>query len=297
MATNNWLIETNKKSMELASQCEKFLQEISSPFFSDSIIKGMEYMEFFYDSSYVLLSTQQELPKYCMSEVDDNGYFKDIVRQVPLSNPFWFIWSSQENHKHISHYASLNVCNGATIYWRGNNSLKSIQFSTSRNTSFSTASNFYLNNKEKLEGIAKILYNNVDSLLETIDDTPKARLNPDFKCNYDSTQFMSSSINFSPPSLAKKLMKNSLIFQGEEVSLSPTQEKCLYYLVRGKTAKETGHLLGIHYRTVEEHIERIKNKLGCRTKSDLIEKAFENDFIYFIPLDLANKMSQAHDMT
>ncbi len=75
----------------------------------------------------------------------------------------------------------------------------------------------------------------------------------------------------------------------EILSLSPSQEKCLYYLVRGKTAKETAHLLGIHYRTVEEHIERIKNKLGCRTKSDLIEKAFESGFIYFIPQSIAPK--------
>lgn len=71
-----------------------------------------------------------------------------------------------------------------------------------------------------------------------------------------------------------------------ELSLSQRQTECLFYLVRGKTAKHILRILGIDYRTVETHIFHIKNKLGCNTKEQLIEKAFESGIAYFVPKSL-----------
>ena len=42
-------------------------------------------------------------------------------------------------------------------------------------------------------------------------------------------------------------------------------------LVRGKTAKEIGRILGLSHRTVEHRIERMKLKLQASNKSHLIE--------------------------
>ena len=58
--------------------------------------------------------------------------------------------------------------------------------------------------------------------------------------------------------------------------LTKRENTCLFYMVRGKTAKEIAGLLFISKRTVEKHIEHIKNKFNCTTKSQLIEKVIEN---------------------
>lgn len=73
------------------------------------------------------------------------------------------------------------------------------------------------------------------------------------------------------------------------LNLSSRQEECLYYLIRGKTAGETARVLGIEEATVQQHIVRIKDKLKCHTKSDLIDRSFESGFVYFIPKSVLEK--------
>lgn len=46
------------------------------------------------------------------------------------------------------------------------------------------------------------------------------------------------------------------------------------YLVKGKTAQNIGDILCISRRTVESHIDHIKNKLNVSTRSQLIEKIY-----------------------
>lgn len=71
-----------------------------------------------------------------------------------------------------------------------------------------------------------------------------------------------------------------------QLPLSSRQKECLFLLTRGKTAKHIARILGIDHRTVETHIIHIKDKLRCNTREQLIEKAFESGFAYFIPKSL-----------
>ncbi len=55
------------------------------------------------------------------------------------------------------------------------------------------------------------------------------------------------------------------------VMLTPREQECLQLYRQGNTAKDTGRLLGISPRTVEYHLENIKQKYGCRNKRDLLK--------------------------
>ena len=63
------------------------------------------------------------------------------------------------------------------------------------------------------------------------------------------------------------------------LGLSTRQEEVLFYLVRGKTAKSIANVLHISVRTVESYLNDIKLKLGCNSKSELIEFAIYNGFL------------------
>jgi DNA-binding CsgD family transcriptional regulator len=65
--------------------------------------------------------------------------------------------------------------------------------------------------------------------------------------------------------------------------LTEKQEYCLFLLIRGKTVKEIAKVLSISPRTVESHIEALKIKLRCRSKSEIIEKAIMSGFLHYIP--------------
>lgn len=71
--------------------------------------------------------------------------------------------------------------------------------------------------------------------------------------------------------------------------LSPREQSCVFLLIRGKIAKEIAYILGISARTVEAHIESIKHKLGCNTKGQIIEKALDAGFLYYIPEEFLKK--------
>lgn len=68
-----------------------------------------------------------------------------------------------------------------------------------------------------------------------------------------------------------------------DITLPGRQSECLFFLLRGKTAKEIGKILGLSYRTVEGHIEQIKCKFDCSSKSELLEKAISYDYMNIIP--------------
>jgi DNA-binding CsgD family transcriptional regulator len=56
-----------------------------------------------------------------------------------------------------------------------------------------------------------------------------------------------------------------------DIHLSQRENEIMMHLSRGRTAKNIAIILGISYRTVENHIARIKNKFDCTTKSELID--------------------------
>jgi len=61
--------------------------------------------------------------------------------------------------------------------------------------------------------------------------------------------------------------------------LTQRQKECLYCLVQGMTIKQIATELTLSPRTVEHHIESIKNKLRCNSRSELIAKALKLQFI------------------
>jgi len=73
-------------------------------------------------------------------------------------------------------------------------------------------------------------------------------------------------------------------------NLTEREGHCLFYLVRGKTAKEISEKLNLSRRTVEQYTESIKIKFNCSKKSDLIEKAIQIGFVYILPRDFLQKI-------
>lgn len=69
----------------------------------------------------------------------------------------------------------------------------------------------------------------------------------------------------------------------DHLKLSSRELECLFYLLRGKTAKATAIILKISFRTVEQHISNLKLKFCCESKSQLIEAAMAKGYLYKIP--------------
>lgn len=72
-----------------------------------------------------------------------------------------------------------------------------------------------------------------------------------------------------------KINSNSIISN----RFTHRQAQCLYLLVKGMTAGQIADEIGLSKRTVESYTATLKDKLSCASKSELIKKAWELDFI------------------
>ena len=84
-----------------------------------------------------------------------------------------------------------------------------------------------------------------------------------------------------------KMSKGGVSYQfgehGDDDLFSKREKECLFYLMRGKTVKETADILFISSRTAENHVANMKQKLGINTKSQLIEYGIGAGYLNFIP--------------
>ncbi len=81
-------------------------------------------------------------------------------------------------------------------------------------------------------------------------------------------------------------LNRSYTFTNNINDLTKRETECFFYVLRGYTSKVIGNILCIDKRTVESHIESIKRKMQCRTKSELIEIGILSGMIYKIPSKL-----------
>lgn len=71
--------------------------------------------------------------------------------------------------------------------------------------------------------------------------------------------------------------------------LSMRERECVYFYINGLTAKETAKKLFISPRTVETHLEHVKQKLHCRNKSEIfkaiLQKAINDCSLEFLQIE------------
>lgn len=104
------------------------------------------------------------------------------------------------------------------------------------------------------------------------DDTNQLR--GTFGCSVNLNQhspayFLSFILNSG---LLNSVTNQSLEHEINHHSLTKMQKACASLISKGYTAKAIGKHLNISSRTVETHISNMKDKLGCRNKTDLILK-------------------------
>jgi PAS domain S-box-containing protein len=66
----------------------------------------------------------------------------------------------------------------------------------------------------------------------------------------------------------------------KNVYLTAREAECAFYLLKGKTSKETAKILNISYRTVQDILQKIKNKLNISYRSELVQALIDSYFLY-----------------
>ncbi len=112
----------------------------------------------------------------------------------------------------------------------------------------------------------------------------------------------------NPVKKKEKLQKTDYLIQNEQrakkyilgepltsVYLTQREAECVFYLLQGKTMHETGLSLSLSPRTVEYYLGKIKQKLNCRKKKEVIRLISQTDFAKNLKSSLILKKSDEVD--
>lgn len=248
------------------------VKSICMPLFKTTKINYFHYGRLYPDGSYMALSTNASWLKWALTVVHE--WPEDKTLQEGLY--FW-----KNNCPAIEHNASNNfhMYNGLTIIQKTEANFWEIIDFTAADTSYKTIE-FYFNNLSLLKEF--ILYFKVQAKQIINSASLKSNI----------LQLRSSDEIIKAE---KNLLSDNAISQKNflhELKLLPIESKfgtkyltrreidCLTYLIRGKSAKEIAKSLGnISYRTVEDHIMKIRSKLRCFAKSGLYELIRQNNLV------------------
>ncbi|GAH00959.1 unnamed protein product, partial [marine sediment metagenome] len=92
--------------------------------------------------------------------------------------------------------------------------------------------------------------------------------------------------NNDNPQLQPSIILHAGIIKKYFFQLTKTEAECLYFLIRGYTSREVGDLLNKSHRTIESHAEKIKSKMNCHSKSQMINKAINSGYVHIVPESL-----------
>ncbi len=116
------------------------------------------------------------------------------------------------------------------------------------------AINFYLNNFDRLEQFSSYFLGAADNLIER------------------AGQHRIAGATGNGCAAAQNKVPARHRFPGEEETFTSREEDVARLLITGATAKEIANTLGISPRTVESHVENMKQKRGCTKKSMLVKE-------------------------
>lgn len=248
----------------------KDIQSICQPLFQTFPVTHLLYKRVFQDGHYFLLSSDHQCTQNFVEHIENKGeiLFEDVW---PVDQQVYkYLWSREE---HCLSASGLKVFQSLGITY-GLNMIRRREDKSIENVVLATQylerdlDHFYLNHLDILNRFVFYFKHKACKIIE--DPMTKKLAYSSFyhsemqqldqkNSQEKNTQLISSHAFVEQTKITKYLMKD---VKGREITLSRMQIQCLYQLSRGKTAKEIARYFGISPRTVQTHLNFVKEKLG-----------------------------------
>ena len=265
----------NNKKARYYQQCSQEIDQICAPLKEGFGITSLVYVKNYYDGSEIRLTNQ---PQWVDHFYTKEYYKKSLLDAHPSKFQTGFTLLRDLKHHDIilQDAFEFNIAHGITLTIKNEDSVEFFFLCTERDNDRIIP--LFLNNMDLLERFTVYFKERAQRL---IFQAEKNKLTLDKNYEYDIPEDETAFIfakngmdreGFLSEVVAKELvLDKNLIFTKREIDV-------IQCLVQGKTAKEAGQFLFVSPRTIETHINHIKDKLSVRTRSALIGRLLELGF-------------------
>jgi DNA-binding CsgD family transcriptional regulator len=223
------------------------------------------------DGSEIRLSNQPDWQKHFY----DQGFYRisGFEKHPDHYQSGFVVWSHLSHHQPILNAARhFNIDHGMTLIQKNAAGCEFFFIGTTPDKPYVT--NLLINNIPLLIRFTAYFKEQAASLIKQAE---KERLViPDKFVNVTSHEL---GIPYkSTPAHPYNLLKMPDLYSKKIPALSQREIACAKLLLQGKSARLIGEQLFISPRTVETHLQHIKEKLHCRTKAELISRLLDLNF-------------------
>lgn len=204
----------------------------------------------------------------------------DLTVHRVLLLPFCVYFSNVESRNIKVNEMTLHVAGFQSI----NDALKKTAFDVFTNE---TALNIISENNNVMHLNQMRIFESIDIRKDEININSFSIKFPWYDDNNKIIGIIGFTIALGMQSLAKSLSElinlgllssSNHLMPGSEINsnyFSRRELECLKLYTKGKTSKEIASYLGLSYRTVENYLQHIKDKLNVSTKTELIHKTID----------------------
>lgn len=246
-------------SHEVAQICDSALSSIGITYFN--------YIKIYDDGSRELLTNNSPW----IDHFYKNALYKsvgaiDIEYLLPKG---YFLWSElkQDDPAYEQGRETFNIDNGVSFVVKKNKETLLYIFGSSRDNY--SINNFYVRNIDLFKRFILYFNDKASSLLYKASKNriflpdkqviqPRKLKQIDFSVNKRMEFFDKTRID-----------RFFLLNQEKEVYLTRREAECMTYVIKGASAKQIAKILNISYRTVQSHIQNVREKLDCSRKDEL----------------------------
>lgn len=254
----------NIASLQFNESCALVVDSLCEPLFNNFAISHFGCIRILENGQILRIANNANWTRAYFQHEFYNDLDMYSMKNVPMNEQRSMLLIGAPYNKHCKMLSSdFNLWNFMLIYERFPTYGDFWFFGTHCNNV--QIANFYINNFNILQHF--ILYFKIKaSHLFDLNDSSKlitTKIRP-LEERAPNTSYINEFIN--------KIShhKHYLSGRDHEKPLSTREAECLFHLSQGRTMKEIAELIHLSPRTIETHIDNIKNKMGCYTKGELI---------------------------
>ncbi len=269
------------------SLCDK-IQSVVLPLAEFAEIKTFGYRVFFQDGNSFDISNNFPWTDFCKENFGDvliPQYEKELLSVLREEQVHFFRSGDPDpQNAFLSALYEKDVWNTLSFYRKSGNVIEGFYFASTRKNPSITEQ--YLGNLKFFERFSLYFKEKLPDIISLEEMKNEAR-----GITVSPLIFQQQSSLVSKEGKALKdfvshtpIHKFFLTVEGEEISLSSQEFKCLALLSRGQTAKQIAKTLHISPRTVESYLGTVKNKLKVGSRAQLIRLFrlnFPQDYVFF----------------
>jgi len=275
------IITINKSALLFSISAAERVKKICKPLTDYLGITCFGYHRIYNDCSYLsIMNGHEEYHKKHLETIQtQDPHFLDNIREIGYKEPHFFLFPTKYKKLPpiISLHNEFDIWHGFLIGYRHKEYVEMFCFAFNKDSD--NKSQFYLQNSQLLVKFSNYFKTQADDLINSKDKKKLAVYQEKFDLSYieetykNKQQLFNESISHQNLSFTNKA--------GNLVHLTTRESDCISILMQNRSMKEIGKLLNLSPRTVECHIENVKQKLEINYKSQLVD-IFSNIYMPYM---------------